>query len=46
MKDHIKGILSELELDFRILNLCAGDLGFTSAITYDFELFSKGQKNG
>ena len=44
MKDHIKGILSELELDFRILNLCAGDLGFTSAITYDFELFSKGQK--
>jgi len=44
MKDHIIGILSELELDFRILNLCAGDLGFTSAITYDFELFSKGQK--
>jgi len=44
MKNHIKGILSELELDFRILNLCAGDLGFTSAITYDFELFSKGQK--
>ena len=44
MKDHIKGILSELELDFRVLNLCAGDLGFTSAITYDFELFSKGQK--
>jgi len=44
MKDHIKGILTELELDFRVLNLCAGDLGFTSAITYDFELFSKGQK--
>ena len=44
MKDHIISILSELELDFRILNLCAGDLGFTSAITYDFELFSKGQK--
>jgi len=44
MKEHIKGILSELELDFRILNLCAGDLGFTSSITYDFELFSKGQK--
>ena len=44
MKDHIKAILSKLELDFRILNLCAGDLGFTSAITYDFELFSKGQK--
>ena len=44
MKDHIISILSELELDFRILNLSAGDLGFTSAITYDFELFSKGQK--
>ena len=44
MKEHIKSILSELELDFRILNLCAGDLGFTSCITYDFELYSKGQK--
>ena len=44
MKEHIKSILSELELDFRVLNLCAGDLGFTSSITYDFELFSKGQK--
>jgi len=44
MKEHIKSILSELELDFRIVNLCAGDLGFTSSITYDFELFSKGQK--
>tara|TARA_Y100000385_G_scaffold272953_1_gene314299 strand:- start:62 stop:1336 length:1275 start_codon:yes stop_codon:yes gene_type:complete len=44
MKEHIKEILSELELDFRILNLCAGDLGFTSSITYDFELYSKGQK--
>ena len=44
MKEHIKSILSELKLDFRILNLCAGDLGFTSCITYDFELYSKGQK--
>ena len=44
MKEHIKSILSELELDFRVLNLCAGDLGFTSSITYDFELYSKGQK--
>ena len=34
----------ELKLDFRILNLCAGDLGFTSSITYDFEVFSKGQE--
>lgn len=44
MKEHIKNILSELELDYRILNLCAGDLGFTSSITYDFEVYSKGQK--
>ena len=44
MTDHIKKILAELEVDFRILNLCAGDLGFTSSITYDFEIFSKGQK--
>ena len=33
-------IVGELEIDFRILNLCAGDLGFTSSITYDFEIFS------
>ena len=44
MKEHIKEILVELKLDFRILNLCAGDLGFTSSITYDFEVFSKGQE--
>ncbi len=44
MKEHIKEILTELKLDFRILNLCAGDLGFTSSITYDFEVFSKGQE--
>ena len=44
MKEHIKEILDELEIDFRILNLCAGDLGFTSSITYDFEIFSKAQK--
>jgi len=44
MKEHIKEILTELRLDFRILNLCAGDLGFTSSITYDFEVFSKGQE--
>ncbi len=44
MKEHVKEILDELEIDFRILNLCAGDLGFTSSITYDFEIFSKGQK--
>ena len=44
MKEHVKEILIELKIDFRILNLCAGDLGFTSSITYDFEIFSKGQK--
>ena len=44
MKEHIKEILTELKLDFRILNLCAADLGFTSSITYDFEVFSKGQE--
>ena len=44
MKEHVKEILTELKLDFRILNLCAGDLGFTSSITYDFEVFSKGQE--
>ena len=44
MKEHIKEILTELKLDFRVLNLCAGDLGFTSSITYDFEVFSKGQE--
>ena len=44
MKEHIKEILTELKLDFRILNLCAGDLGFTSSFTYDFEVFSKGQE--
>ncbi len=44
MKEHVKEILGELKIDFRILNLCAGDLGFTSSITYDFEIFSKGQR--
>lgn len=43
MVDHIKDILAELELPYRILNLCGGDLGFTSTLTYDFEVFSTGQ---
>ena len=43
MISHVKSILNELKLDYRIINLCAGDLGFTSAITYDFEVYSKGQ---
>lgn len=44
MVDHIKGILESLQLTYRILRLCGGDLGFTSAITYDFEVWSGAQK--
>ena len=44
MVDHVKSLLSELNLPFRILRLCGGDLGFTSALTYDFEVYSKAQK--
>ena len=44
MVDHIKGILNELQLPFRILRLCGGDLGFTSCLTYDFEVYSAAQK--
>ena len=43
MVDHIRDILIELEIPYRILRLCAGDLGFTAALTYDFELFSTAQ---
>ena len=43
MVEHIKGILEELKLPYRILRLCGGDLGFTSALTYDFEVFSTAQ---
>ncbi len=43
MVDHVKEILRELKLPYRILRLCGGDLGFTSALTYDFEVFSTGQ---
>lgn len=43
MVEHVKGILKELELPYRILRLCGGDLGFTSALTYDFEVFSTAQ---
>ena len=44
MVDHIKGILNELGLPFRILRLCGSDLGFTSCLTYDFEVYSAAQK--
>lgn len=44
MVKHVEGLLKKLELPYRILRLCAGDLGFTSAITYDFEVYSAAQK--
>jgi len=43
MVEHIKDILRDLKLPYRILRLCGGDLGFTSALTYDFEVFSTAQ---
>jgi len=44
MVNHVKKILNELELPYRILKLCGGDLGFASSITYDFEIYSAAQK--
>ena len=44
MIEHVKGILNELKLPYHILRLCGGDLGFTSAITYDFEVYSTAQE--
>ena len=43
MVEHVKSILDELKLPYRILRLCGGDLGFTSTLTYDFEVFSTAQ---
>lgn len=43
MVEHVKEILDELKLPYRILRLCGGDIGFTSALTYDFEVFSTAQ---
>jgi len=43
MVDHVTEILRELKLPFRILRLCGGDIGFTSVLTYDFEVFSTAQ---
>jgi len=43
MVEHVKTILRELKLPYRILRLCGGDLGFTSTLTYDFEVFSTAQ---
>jgi seryl-tRNA synthetase len=44
MKEHVAGLLQKLELPFRILRLCGGDISFTSSLTYDFEVFSAAQK--
>ncbi|MCF2876065.1 MULTISPECIES: serine--tRNA ligase [unclassified Tenacibaculum] len=44
MVEHIKGILRELKLPYRILRLCGGDTGFVSALTFDFELYSTAQE--
>lgn len=43
MVEHVKEILNELKLPYRILRLCGGDMGFTSSLTYDFEVFSTAQ---
>ena len=44
MLKHVEGLLEKLELPYRILRLCGGDLGFTSALTFDFEVYSAAQK--
>lgn len=44
MVDHIKEILNDLELPYRVLRLCGGDTGFASAMTYDFEVWSAAQE--
>lgn len=44
MVDHVEGLVKNLELPYRILRLCGGDMSFTSAMTYDFEVWSAAQK--
>jgi seryl-tRNA synthetase len=44
MVDHVEQLLQSLELPYRVLLLCGGDMGFTSAITYDFEVYSAAQE--
>jgi len=44
MVEHISNLLKQLGLTFRIIKLCGGDLGFTSALTYDFEIYAPAQK--
>ncbi len=43
MVEHVEGLVKSLELPYRILRLCGGDMSFTSAITYDFEVYSEAQ---
>lgn len=44
MLDHVSSLLNKLELPYRILRLCGGDMSFTSALTFDFEVYSAAQK--
>jgi seryl-tRNA synthetase len=44
MLAHVSSLLDKLELPYRIVKLCGGDMGFTSALTYDFEVWSAAQK--
>lgn len=44
MVNHVEGLLKKLELPYRIVRLCGGDMSFTSALTYDFEVYSAAQK--
>lgn len=43
MREYVQGLLEKLELPYRVLKLCGGDMGFTSALTYDMEVYSAGQ---
>ncbi|MDE5981117.1 MAG: serine--tRNA ligase [Bacteroidaceae bacterium] len=44
MLEHVEGLLKKLELPYRILRLCGGDMSFTSSVCYDFEVYSEAQK--
>ncbi|MEY5049447.1 MAG: hypothetical protein RLZZ175_2806 [Bacteroidota bacterium] len=44
MRDHVENLLKKLELPYRILRLCGGDMSFTSALTFDFEVYSAAQQ--
>ena len=44
MVEHVKSLLDKLKLPYRVVRLCGGDLGFTAALTYDFEVYSAAQQ--